>query len=217
MQLVLLGPPGSGKGTQAKLLAQALNVPHVSTGDIFRKNLSEGTELGRTAQRYLNAGTLVPDDITERMVRGRLEERDAELGFILDGFPRNVSQGEHFGHMLDELGRQLTAVIYLRVRSSVLIERITGRRACPNCGATYHIAMNPPRESGICDVCGTALVQRQDDSEETVSTRLQVYESETAPLVALYQAQGLLAEFDGEQSVSQITAAVEKYLEAFRD
>ncbi len=208
MELVLLGPPGSGKGTQAKLLAARFGVPHISTGDIFRKNLSEGTDLGQLARRYMDEGTLVPDDVTEAMVRERLRETDAQKGFILDGFPRNLAQGEHFDAMLSEEGRTLTAVIYLAVDRAVLMSRLTGRRVCPKCGATYHLEFNPPKAIGVCDVCGAELVQRPDDSEGTVSTRLAVYDAETAPLATYYQKSGRLREFDGDQPVDQVTRAI---------
>ncbi len=208
MELVLLGPPGSGKGTQAKVLAERFRVPHISTGDIFRKNLREGTELGEMARRYMDEGQLVPDDVTEAMVTDRLAQQDAIPGFILDGFPRNLAQGEHFQPMLREAGRRLTAVIHLVVGRSVLITRLTGRRVCPKCGASYHVEFNPPQVAGHCDVCNTELVQRPDDSLETVTKRLEVYDNETAPLVAFYEAQGLLMEFDGELPVDALADAI---------
>ncbi len=208
MELVLLGPPGSGKGTQAKVLAERFQVPHISTGDIFRKNLSEGTELGQLARHYMDQGLLVPDDVTEAMVKDRLGQADAQPGFILDGFPRNVAQGEHFQEMLREAGRSLSAVIHLVVRRDVLIARLTGRRVCPACGATYHLQFSPPKVAGHCDVCGTELVQRPDDSLETVTRRLEVFDNETAPLVAFYQEQGLVLDFDGEMAVGALTDAI---------
>ncbi|NMP21999.1 adenylate kinase [Sulfobacillus harzensis] len=212
MELVLLGPPGSGKGTQAKRLADAFGIPHISTGDIFRKNLAEGTELGQLAKRYMDEGTLVPDDVTERMVSARLSEPDAKPGFILDGFPRNLNQAEHFQTALRTMGRQLTCVVYLTVNHDVLMARLTGRRVCPGCGATYNVVFQPPKQAGICDVCGAELVQRPDDSEATVSRRLEVYREETAPLVAYYEKLGLLARFDGEQPVDEVTRAIQERL-----
>lgn len=208
MELVLLGPPGSGKGTQAKVLAERFQVPHISTGDIFRKNLSEGTELGQLARHYMDQGLLVPDDVTEAMVKDRLGQADAQPGFILDGFPRNVAQGEHFQEMLREAGRSLTAVVHLLVRRDVLVVRLTGRRVCPTCGATYHLEFNPPKVAGHCTVCSAELVQRPDDSLETVIKRLEVYDNETAPLVAFYQEQGLVLDFDGEMAVGALTDAI---------
>lgn len=205
MDLVLLGPPGSGKGTQAKVLAETFAIPHISTGDIFRKHLSRGTDLGQLAKRYMDEGTLVPDDVTEQMVSARLAESDAKAGFILDGFPRNLSQAEHFEAALGKMGRHLRAVIYLSVKREVLMARLTGRRVCPKCGATYNVVSQPPKRDGICDVCGSALVQRPDDSESTVARRLSVYEQETAPLVAFYDQRGLVRRFDGEEPVEVVT------------
>lgn len=217
MELVLLGPPGSGKGTQAKVLADRFRIPHISTGDIFRKNLSEGTELGQLARRYMDQGVLVPDDVTEAMVKDRLEQPDAKAGFILDGFPRNLAQGEHFDTMLDDLSRALTAVIYLVVRQDTLVSRLTGRRVCAQCGAVYHVVLNPPQVEGICDVCGGRLEQRRDDSRETVTKRLAVYYDETAPLVSFYQHKGLVREFDGEAPVDVVTGHIVQSLEGARD
>ncbi len=217
MELVLLGPPGSGKGSQAKLLAERFLIPHISTGEIFRKNLGEGTELGLMAQRYMDQGVLVPDDVTEAMVRQRLTESDAQNGFILDGFPRNLAQGEHFESMLAELGRSLTAVIYLVVGRKTLIDRLTGRRVCPQCGAVYHLILDPPKRPGMCDVCGSALEQRRDDTEETVIKRLEVYDQETAPLVAFYRRRGLVQEFDGDAPVEVVTRNIVQGLEGARD
>lgn len=217
MQVVLLGPPGSGKGTQAKILARQLEVPHVSTGDLFRQHLSEGTALGVLAREYMDNGTLVPDDVTESMVQARIVEPDAVSGFILDGFPRNLAQAEHFEVILGHLGRTLTAVIYLKVGRQTLMERLTGRRMCPECGALYHVTFNPPIEPGVCNVCGTPLVQRPDDSEETVATRLRVYDDETQPLVTFYRQRGLIEEIDGELSVDAVTRSIGEALEMAHD
>lgn len=217
MDLVLLGPPGSGKGTQAKLLAAAFKVPHISTGEIFRKNLSEDTELGHLARQFMDEGALVPDDVTEAMVRERLGEPDAEVGYILDGFPRNLAQGEHFDNMLKDAERTLTAVLYLAVPRAVLVSRLTGRRVCPRCGATYHLEFNPPKTTGLCDTCGSELIQRHDDTEETVLKRLRVYDEETAPLVSFYQHHGLLWEFDGTKPVDEVTRAIVADLAAIHD
>lgn len=217
MELVMLGPPGSGKGTQAKLLAERFTVPHISTGDIFRMNLSEGTELGLMAKKYMDEGILVPDDVTEAMVQARLAEGDAAQGFILDGFPRNVAQGGHFDTMLANLGRQLTSVIYLVVPRPTLVERLTGRRMCSQCGALYHVTLHPPQAAGICDRCRGALIQRPDDAEATVLRRLEVYDDETAPLATYYRRQGLLSEFDGQLPVEQVTEAIITLLRGSRD
>lgn len=217
MELVLLGPPGSGKGTQAKRLSQHFSVPHVSTGDLFRENLSQNTELGQLAKGYMAQGTLVPDDVTEAMVRDRLARPDAASGFILDGFPRNVAQAHRLAAMMDEMARGLTQVIYLKVRRGTLMARLTGRRVCPQCGALYHLLFNPPKTAGLCDKCGANLQQRDDDSEETVLRRLRVYDEETAPLVDYYRGQDLLTEFDGEHAVDQVAAAIIATLEGYRD
>ncbi len=216
MRLVLIGPPGSGKGTQAKVLAARLDVPHISTGDIFRKNLSEGTQLGLLARGYMDKGLLVPDDVTGAMVKARLGETDALNGFILDGFPRTIVQGKMFDALLAEGGRQLDAVIYLLVARSVLVERLTGRRVCENCGRLYHVAWNPPRVRDVCDACGSVLVQRADDSEGTVVRRLAVYESETAPLVDYYRQQERVYEFNGELSADAVTDNILERLENSR-
>lgn len=216
MELVMLGPPGSGKGTQAEVLAGRLDIPHVSTGDLFRRHLAAGSELGRLAKRYMTEGTLVPDDVTEAMVQARLMEPDARAGFICDGFPRNVAQAEHFDQMLAAMHRGLTQVIYLVVPRQRLMERLTGRRTCARCGALYHVTLSPPRTPAICDSCGGELVQRPDDSEATVLTRLKVYEEETAALVGYYQKLSLLAEFDGSGSVDEVTRAITAGLEHSR-
>jgi adenylate kinase len=217
MQIVLLGPPGSGKGTQAKVLAQELGVPHISTGDLFRQHLREGTPLGVEARQYLDAGTLVPDNVTESMVKERLLQPDALPGFILDGFPRTLGQAQHFEKMLADLGRTLTAVLYLRVRRETLMARLTGRRVCPQCGALYHVQFNPPLKTGVCNVCGAQLVHRPDDREDTVATRLQVYEEETKPLIDFYAGRGLLQEIDGELPVQVVTQSIGTALEISHD
>lgn len=217
MELVLLGPPGSGKGTQAKLLADRFKIPHVSTGELFRKHRAEGTELGLLAQRYMDSGNLVPDSVTETMVKTRLSEADARPGFVCDGFPRNVAQGEHFDQMLAVLGRRLTQAIYLAVAPSIVVARLTGRRMCAGCGAVYHIRLNPPKTSGLCDVCGGTLVQRPDDREDTVIRRLEVYEDETAPLVDYYRKAGILAEIDGSQSVAGVADAIASMVDGLED
>ncbi|PSR21383.1 MAG: adenylate kinase [Sulfobacillus acidophilus] len=208
MQIVLLGPPGSGKGTQAKILARQLGVPHISTGDLFRQHLHEGTPLGVAARRYLDAGTLVPDDVTESMVRARIQEPDARVGFILDGFPRNLSQAQHFETILSDLERALSVVIYLAVQRHTLMMRLTGRRVCPQCGALYHVQFNPPLTQGLCNVCGAQLAQRPDDREDTVATRLSVYDAETKPLIDFYRQRGLLQEIDGELPVDAVTQSI---------
>src|SRR5579875_1853645 len=198
MRLVLLGPPGAGKGTQADILAAHYGVPHVSTGDLFRDNLRQGTPLGLEAKRYMDAGVLLPDEVTRRMVGDRIDRPDAAPGFVLDGFPRNVAQGEALDHMLGERRLRLDRAVAVEVPENLLIRRLTGRSLCPACQATYHVEFHPPAKDGVCDRCGAALVQRPDDRAETVATRLQVYRSETAPLVDFYRRQGLLATVPGD-------------------
>ena len=217
MNLVLLGAPGAGKGTQAKYIAEYYHIPHISTGDIFRRHLSEGTPLGQQARTYMAEGKLVPDDITDAMVDERLRLPDAIRGFILDGFPRNVNQGTALEVMLADRERHLDAVIYINVPRDVLIERLVGRRVCPQCGATYHVRFDPPKLDGICNVCRSSLVQRPDDRLETVATRLSVYSEETAPLTAFYQERGNLLEIDGTKSVQSVYEAIIQRLGARHD
>ncbi len=205
INMVLLGAPGAGKGTQAKRLAEYYSIPHISTGDIFRRNLSEGTPLGKRAQSYMSEGRLVPDDITEAMVDDRLQQADTHNGFILDGFPRNVHQADALARMLADRQLSLTAVIYIEVPHDILVERLVGRRVCSTCGTTFHVIFDPPAVEGVCEVCGGTLVQRPDDQPETVETRLNVYREETAPLIDFYRERGLLVEIDGTEPVDVVT------------
>jgi adenylate kinase len=214
MNLTLLGAPGAGKGTQANVLAIHYKIPHISTGDIFRRHLREETPLGQKAQEYMVQGKLVPDDITEAMVDDRLALSDAALGFVLDGFPRNLNQGKALDGMLAARGLFLDGVIHIAAPYDLLVERLVGRRICPACGATYHIRFDPPQAAGICNVCGTNLVQRPDDRLETVETRLSVYREETAPLIAFYQVRGILLEIDGTRSVEDVSQSIIQQLGA---
>ncbi len=213
MRLVLVGPPGAGKGTQAAFIAQARSIPKISTGDIFRANVREGTELGVLAKRYMDAGDLVPDEITIGMVRNRLAEDDAAKGFLLDGFPRNVPQAEVLGQLLEEMGTRLDVILELVVDDDEVVRRLSGRRTCRNCGHIWHIDFDPPAVEGICDRCNGELFQRDDDRSETVRHRLEVYAEQTSPLVAYYAAKGLLIGIDATGPVDNVT---DRALDALR-
>ena len=204
MQLLLMGPPGAGKGTQAVKLAEKFKIPQISTGDMFRAAVAEGTELGKKAKACMDAGTLVPDEVTVGIVRERLAKDDCKGGFILDGFPRTVEQAEALGKILNELGMTLTKVLNIHVPAEDLIARAVGRRICKNCGATYHVKFNPPK-TDVCDNCGGELFQRADDNEETMKKRLSVYEESTRPLIDYYKKVGVYAEIDGRQPIEKVT------------
>jgi adenylate kinase len=204
--IVLLGPPGAGKGTQAERLADKLGLVHVSSGDIFRENLKNKTDLGKLAQGYMNRGELVPDDVTIAMIRERLSREDCEAGALLDGFPRTPAQAEALDEMVTDLGGRVIAVPYIAVPQEVLVKRLSGRRTCPKCGRVYHIEYNPPRQEGICDDDSAELYQREDDKPETVRKRIQVYMEQTAPLISYYRDRQLLVEVDGTQPIEDITA-----------
>lgn len=202
--IVLLGPPGSGKGTQAKRLVEVLGIPHVSSGDLFRDHLSEGTELGLLAQSYMEAGELVPDDVTVKMVVERLGEPGCEEGVILDGFPRTLTQAEALQRALAERGQRVELVPLIKVSDEEVMRRLTARRVCEDCGAVYNLVFDPPGVEGVCDVCGGDLYQREDDNPETVRHRLYTYYKETSPLIGYYFAKDVLVEIDGEQAVSEV-------------
>lgn len=204
MRLVLLGPPGVGKGTQASNIVKKYNIPHISTGDILRDNIKNQTELGKTAKDYMDKGLLVPDELVVSIMKNRLLEDDCKNGFLLDGFPRTVEQGKELDQVLLDMGIKLDKVINIKAADEVLIERITGRRICKACGATYHMTFNPPKAEGICDVDGETLYQRDDDKVETVKTRIGVYEEQTAPLIKYYDDQNLILNIDGTQAIDQI-------------
>ena len=205
MQLILMGAPGAGKGTQAETLTKRYNIPQISTGDMFRAAVKEGTELGKRAQEYMSSGKLVPDEVTVGIVRERLSKADCANGFILDGFPRTVHQADELAKILADLGKQLTAVINIHVPKEDLIERAVGRRVCRKCGSTYHVKFRPSKVSGVCDSCGGELYQRADDTAETMQNRLGVYESSTSPLIDYYKRAGLYTEIDGRQAISKVT------------
>ncbi len=204
MKLVLLGPPGAGKGTQAAEIVKKYNVPHISTGDIFRKNIGEGTELGTKAKEYMDKGLLVPDELVVAIVKDRLSEADCKEGFLLDGFPRTVDQADSLDTELKELDYKLDNVINIHVDKESLIERAVGRRICKSCGATYHVSFNKPKEVGKCDLCGGELFQRSDDTEETVTKRIEVYLEQTEPLTEYYKKKGILVDINGDQDIDKV-------------
>lgn len=208
MNILLMGPPGAGKGTQAEKIVEEFNIPHISTGDVFRKAVGEQTPLGVEAKKYMDQGLYVPDDVTNGMVKERLQEADCAEGFMLDGYPRTLAQAEALNSMLQELSRTIDAVINISVDRSLLMERLTGRRVCKECGSTYHTVFNPPEHEDVCDKCGGELYQRADDSEEKVGTRLDEYATKTAPLLDYYKQQGSLHNVDGEQPIAEVTTAI---------
>lgn len=212
MNIVFMGPPGAGKGTQAERIVESYRIPHISTGDAFRVAMKQETPLGLEAKRYVDQGLLVPDEITNGIVRERLQEKDCESGFLLDGFPRTISQAEALDGMLTAMGRQIDQVIDLQVDRDQLLARITGRRICRSCGATYHVLFNPPAKEGVCDKCGGELYQRPDDTVEKVATRLDEYINKTAPLLDYYQAKGKLRELNGEQGINAVTDEIHSIL-----
>ena len=208
MHILLMGPPGAGKGTQAANLVKEFGIPHISTGDMFRAAVKEGTELGLQAKACMDAGKLVPDEVTIGIVKERLSKPDCKKGFILDGFPRTVEQADALSGILKELGISLSCVLNITVPAADLIERAVGRRICKKCGATYHVKFNPPQKAGVCDTCAGDLYQRADDSEETMKNRLSVYEAQTKPLIAYYEKAGVYKEIDGRKAIDEVKAAM---------
>lgn len=217
LNLVMLGSPGAGKGTQAAVLSGRYSIPHISTGDIFRQNLADNTALGQKARNFMNEGLLVPDNVTEAMVEDRLNQGDTAQGFILDGFPRNIAQGYALTHMLEQRHAALQAVIYINVAHGLLVRRLVGRRVCVDCGAAYHVEFDVPVTADVCSACGGRLVQRADDEPDTVETRLRVYQEQTAPLIEFYRSRNLLHEVDGNGPVTDVTAAIVGIVEAVDD
>jgi adenylate kinase len=213
VRIVLVGPPGAGKGTQAQFIASHLSIPKISTGDIFRANVSGNTPLGQKAKEYMDRGDLVPDEVTIAMVRDRLAEDDAQEGFLLDGFPRNVPQAETLKKILSEMDRKLDLVLELVVDDDEVVRRLSGRRTCRKCGRIWHVAFDPPAKDGVCDVCEGELFQRDDDREETIRHRLEVYQEQTAPLASFYADEGILVGIDATGPVEEVT---ERALAALR-
>ena len=213
MKIIMLGAPGAGKGTQAHMIAEKYNLPHVSTGDIFRANIKNGTELGKEAKGYMDRGELVPDELTVRILLDRVAQEDCKNGYILDGFPRNIPQAEVLEKELEKLGEKIDAAIDMEVPDESIIRRMSGRRSCSSCGATYHIVNVPPKKEGICDVCGEALILRDDDKEETVQKRLDVYHEQTQPLIEFYTKKGILKTVDGTQDMMSVFQTITKILE----
>ena len=208
MKIIMLGAPGAGKGTQAKMIADKYGIPHVSTGDIFRANLKEGTELGLKAKEYMDKGELVPDELTVSILLDRVAKDDCKNGYVLDGFPRTIPQAEVLEKELDKLGDRIDLAIDVEVPDENIIKRMGGRRACVKCGATYHIEHVPPKKEGICDACGSELILRDDDKPETVSNRLSVYHAQTQPLIDFYNERGVLKEVDGTKDMMDVFADI---------
>lgn len=212
MKIIMLGAPGAGKGTQAKLIADTYGLPHVSTGDIFRMNIKNGTQLGMEAKTYMDQGLLVPDELTVRILLDRVGQDDCKNGYVLDGFPRTIPQAEVLEDALTKLGDQIDFAINVEVPDENIIRRMGGRRACLSCGATYHIEHVPPKKEGICDVCGQELVLRDDDKLETVKNRLRVYQEQTQPLIDFYTKKGVLRTVDGTQDMQDVFSAIKEIL-----
>ncbi len=208
MKIIMLGAPGAGKGTQAKQIATKYGIPHISTGDIFRANIKEGTELGKKAKEYMDQGALVPDELTCDLVMDRIQKDDAKNGFVLDGFPRTIPQAEALDAALTKAGEAMDYAIDVDVPDENIVGRMGGRRACLNCGATYHIVSIPPKKEGICDNCGSELVLRDDDKPETVQKRLNVYHEQTQPLIDFYKGKGILRSVDGTVPMDQVFESI---------
>jgi len=208
MKIIMLGAPGAGKGTQAKMIADKYGIPHISTGDIFRANIKNGTELGMEAKKYMDQGLLVPDELTVRILLDRVAQDDCKNGYVLDGFPRTIPQAEVLDSELTKLGDHIDYAINVDVPDENIVKRMSGRRACLTCGATYHIEHVPPKKEGICDVCGSELVLRDDDKPETVKNRLNVYHEQTQPLIDFYTEKGVLKTVDGTVPMEEVFAAI---------
>lgn len=214
MKIVLLGPPGAGKGTQAKSISNKYSIPHISTGDIFRYNIGEKTPLGIEAKKYIDQGQLVPDELTIDLIKDRLNQEDCKNGFLLDGYPRTVNQAEALEAALAEKNQKLDCALLIDVQREFILDRMTGRRVCPTCGASYHVKFNPPKNDSKCDICGSDVIQRADDTESTVNNRLDVYEKQTSPLVDYYRKKDQLASVDGTQAINDVFEQICEILKA---
>ena len=212
MKIIMLGAPGAGKGTQAKKIADLCKVPHISTGDIFRANIKQGTELGKKAKTYMDAGELVPDELVCDLVVDRIQQDDCTEGFILDGFPRTIPQAESLTNALNAIEQKMEYALNIDVPDENIIHRMAGRRACVGCGSTYHVEFNPPKVQDVCDVCGEELVLRDDDKPETVTNRLNVYHEQTKPLIDYYEKQGIVHTIDGTQTMEEVFSDIRKIL-----
>lgn len=212
MKIIMLGAPGAGKGTQAKMISKKYDIPHISTGDIFRANIKNETELGKEAKKYMDQGLLVPDELVVNLVVDRLMEDDTKRGYILDGFPRTIPQAEALTDALKEHDEEIDYAVNVEVPDGVIIERMSGRRACVNCGGTYHVVFNPTKEEGVCDACGGKLILREDDAPETVKKRLDVYHEQTQPLIDYYTEQNKIVEVDGTLEMAEVFEAITKIL-----
>lgn len=212
MKIIMLGAPGAGKGTQAKKIAEKYNIPHISTGDIFRANIKEGTELGKKAKTYMDQGLLVPDELVVDLVVDRVAQEDAKNGYVLDGFPRTIPQAEALDAALEKIGEKVDFAVNVEVPDENIINRMSGRRACVKCGATYHIVHIPTKVEGICDTCGSELILREDDKPETVKKRLMVYHDQTQPLIDYYTKKNILKEVDGTVDMDEVFTAIVKVL-----
>ena len=208
MKIIMLGAPGAGKGTQAKMIAEKYSIPHISTGDIFRYNIKNGTELGKEAKKYMDQGLLVPDELTVKILLDRVAQDDCKNGYVLDGFPRTIPQAEVLEEALTKLGDKIDYAINVEVPEENIVKRMGGRRACVNCGATYHIEHVPPKKEGICDNCGSELILRDDDKPETVKNRLSVYHKQTQPLIDFYNGKGVLRTVDGTVDMKDVFNAI---------
>ena len=212
MKIVMLGAPGAGKGTQAQMIAEKFGLPHISTGDIFRANIKNGTDLGKKAKAFMDAGQLVPDELTVEILLDRVSQEDCKNGYVLDGFPRTIPQAQVLTDTLAKTGEQIDFAIDVDVPDDNIVARMSGRRSCPKCGASYHVTFIPPKQEGICDSCGSALIQRDDDKPETVQNRLSVYHDQTQPLIDFYRDKGVLRTVDGTKNMNEVFDAISAIL-----